>query len=74
MPKAIPEMIKSRVIVQWLQGLSRVPTLPCLLRVVGSCSDFYTLLFGIWCVSRRSKKIRNGLELCVEKLVQLKNY
>jgi hypothetical protein len=23
MPKAIPEMIKSRVIVQWLQGLSR---------------------------------------------------
>lgn len=30
---------------------------------------FYALLFGMWCASRRSKKIRNGLELCVEKLV-----
>lgn len=32
-------------------------------------SDFYALLFGMWCASRRSKKIRNGLELCVEKFV-----
>jgi hypothetical protein len=32
-------------------------------------SDFYALLFEMWCASRRSKKIRNGLELCVEKLV-----
>ena len=49
-----------------------MPTsLPCLLRVVGSRSDFYALLFGIWCVSRRSKKTRNGLELCVEKLVTI---
>jgi hypothetical protein len=32
-------------------------------------SDFYALLFGMWCASRRSKKIRNGLELCVEKPV-----
>ncbi len=32
-------------------------------------SDFYALLFGMWCASRRSKKIRNGLELCVKKLV-----
>jgi hypothetical protein len=32
-------------------------------------SDFYALLFGMWFASRRSKKIRNGLELCVEKLV-----
>jgi hypothetical protein len=32
-------------------------------------SDFYALLFEMWCASRLSKKIRNGLELCVEKLV-----
>ena len=32
-------------------------------------SDFYALLFGMWCTSRRSKKVRNGLELCVEKFV-----
>jgi hypothetical protein len=32
-------------------------------------SDFYSLLFGMWCANRRSKKIRNGLELCIEKPV-----
>lgn len=30
---------------------------------------FSSLVFGMWFASRRSKKIRNGLELCVEKLV-----
>lgn len=31
--------------------------------------DFYALLFEMWCASRRSKKIRHELEICVEKVV-----
>jgi len=31
--------------------------------------DFYSFLFEMWCVSRRSKKIRHELEICVEKVV-----
>jgi hypothetical protein len=34
------------------------------------CSDFYGLLFGMWCANRRSKKIRNG-ELCIEKPIRI---
>ena len=31
--------------------------------------DFYVFLFEMWCASSRSKKIRNELEICVEKVV-----
>jgi AcrR family transcriptional regulator len=31
--------------------------------------DFYSFLFEMWCASRRSKKIRHELEICVEKVV-----
>jgi AcrR family transcriptional regulator len=32
-------------------------------------SDFFAFLFEMWCASRRSKKIRRELEICVEKVV-----
>ena len=31
--------------------------------------DFFAFLFEMWCASRRSKKIRHELEICVEKVV-----
>jgi hypothetical protein len=31
--------------------------------------DFYAFLFEMWCARRRSKMIRNELEICVEKVV-----
>jgi AcrR family transcriptional regulator len=33
--------------------------------------DFYAFLFEMWCASRRSKKIRHELEICVEKVVNV---
>ncbi len=37
--------------------------------------DFYAFLFEMWCASRRSKKIRHELEICVEKVVStIENY
>jgi AcrR family transcriptional regulator len=31
--------------------------------------EFYAFLFEMWCASRRSKKIKNELEGCIEKVV-----
>lgn len=33
--------------------------------------DFYAFLFEMWCASRRSKKIRHELEICIEKVVNV---
>ena len=31
--------------------------------------DFYAFLFEMWCVSRRSEKIRNELQSCISKVI-----
>jgi AcrR family transcriptional regulator len=51
-----PEEIANNIMDGYIKNLQQYP-------------DFYAFLFEMWCASRRSKKIKNELEKCIEKVV-----
>jgi AcrR family transcriptional regulator len=51
-----PEEVVDNILDGYIKNLQQYP-------------DFYAFLFEMWCASRRSKKIKNELEKCIEKVV-----